>query len=450
MLWIRNCVQEMMEEFIEICRLPRLYCVALGVRDNIIDKDGCTHAYRKSAVPDVNLRGSQATVVVNHPTAFCLEGTVMLAWFRAPWGRWLGFLGAMLVAVAVGSGLNERGAIAQSKAKSDAKAASTVDFNRQILPLLSENCFACHGPDASQRKAKLRLDTKEGAFAELRSGGHAIVPGKSADSKIIEKITAADPQDRMPPAKTGKQLKPEQLALLKQWIDEGARWNQHWAWVMPQRPAIPKVQDAAWPKDPIDYFILARQETEGLHPSPPENKNKLFRRVTLDLTGLPPTPAEVDSFLADLSSDAYEKVVDRLLQSPRFGEHMARFWLDEARYGDTHGLHLDNFREMWPFRDWVIHAFNANFPYDQFVIEQLAGDMLPNATMDQIIASGFNRCHVTTNEGGSIEEEVYVRNVVDRVDTTSEVFLGLTMGCSRCHDHKYDPIKAECVVRSTC
>jgi mono/diheme cytochrome c family protein len=348
----------------------------------------------------------------------------------------------MLVAVAVGSRLNDHLSMAQTPAKQEAKG-SVVDFNRQILPLLSENCFACHGPDASQRKAKLRLDTKEGAFAELRSGGHAIVPGKSAESKIIEKITAADAQDRMPPAKTGKQLKPEQVALLKQWIDEGANWKQHWAWIVPKGPAIPKVQDVSWPKDPIDYFILARQEAEGLHPSAPENKNKLLRRVTLDLTGLPPTPAEVDSFLADSSSDAYEKVVDRLLQSPRFGEHMARFWLDEARYGDTHGLHLDNFREMWPFRDWVIRAFNANLPYDQFVIEQLAGDMLPNATMDQIIASGFNRCHVTTNEGGSIEEEVYVRNVVDRVDTTSEVFLGLTMGCSRCHDHKYDPIKAK-------
>jgi len=360
----------------------------------------------------------------------------MIAGFRARWGRWLGILGIIVGVLFVISS-------AKPQAKSEAQGASAVDFNRQILPLLSENCFACHGPDANQRKAKLRLDTKEGAFAELRSGGHAIVPGKSSESKIIEKITAADPKDRMPPAKTGKQLKPEQITLLKRWIDEGARWTEHWAWVAPQRPTIPKVRDAGWAKDPIDYFILARQEAEGLHPSPPENKNKLLRRLTLDLTGLPPTPAEVDSFLADPSTDAYEKVVDRLLQSPRFGEHMARYWLDEARYGDTHGLHLDNFREMWPFRDWVIRAFNANLPYDQFVIEQLAGDMLPNATLDQIIASGFNRCHVTTNEGGSIEEEVYVRNVVDRVDTTSEVFMGLTMGCSRCHDHKYDPMKAK-------
>jgi mono/diheme cytochrome c family protein len=360
----------------------------------------------------------------------------MIVGFRARRGLSLVILGAILGVFVLISG-------AKPQAKPDAKNPPAVDFNRQILPLLSENCFACHGPDAGQRKAKLRLDTKEGAFAELRSGGHAIVPGKSSESSMIEKITAADPKDRMPPAKTGKLLKPEQIALLKQWIDQGARWTQHWAWIAPQRPAIPKVNDVSWPIDGMDHFILARLEAEGLHPSAPANKSNLLRRVTLDLTGLPPTPAEVDAFLADNSSAAYEKVVDRLLESPRYGEHMARYWLDEARYGDTHGLHLDNFREMWPFRDWVIRALNANLPYDQFVVEQLAGDMLPNATLDQIVASGFNRCHVTTNEGGSIDEEVYVRNVVDRVDTTSEVFLGLTMGCSRCHDHKYDPIKAK-------
>ncbi len=360
----------------------------------------------------------------------------MIAGFRARWGRWLGILGIPLgILVLISS--------AKPQVKSEGKSAPAVDFNRQILPLLSENCFACHGPDASQRKAKLRLDTKEGAFAELRSGGHAIVPGKSSESKMIEKVTAADPKDRMPPAKTGKQLKPEQIALLNQWIDQGARWTAHWAWTAPARPAIPTVSDPSWPKNPVDYFILARQEAEGLHPSSPEDKGKLLRRLTFDLTGLPPTPAEVDAFLADNSAEAYEKVVDRLLESPRYGEHMARYWLDEARYGDTHGLHLDNFREMWPFRDWVIKAFNSNLPYDQFVVQQLAGDMLPDATLDQIVASGFNRCHITTNEGGSIDEEVYVRNVVDRVDTTSEVFLGLTMGCSRCHDHKYDPIKAK-------
>jgi mono/diheme cytochrome c family protein len=324
-----------------------------------------------------------------------------------------------------------------------AAPAAAVDFNRQILPILSENCFACHGPDAKQRKAKLRLDVKEGAFAELPSGGHAIVPGKSGESKLIERTSSDDPDFRMPPPKTGKRLKSDQIALIKQWIDQGARWTQHWAWVTPQRPGIPKVGEATWVKNAIDNFILARLEAQGLKPSPEENKARLLRRVTLDLTGLPPTPAEVDAFLADSSANAYEKVVDRLLESPRYGEHMARFWLDDARYGDTHGLHLDNYREMWPYREWVIKAFNANLPYDQFVIQQLAGDLLPNPSLDQIIASGFNRCHVTTNEGGSIDEEVYVRNVVDRVDTTSEVFLGLTVACARCHDHKYDPIKTK-------
>jgi mono/diheme cytochrome c family protein len=379
--------------------------------------------------------------VLNDPTLFVLKEMIMIAGVRACWCRFFGILGVLLGVLVLASSAKPQAKPEQ--AKPEAKNTSTIDFNRQILPLLSENCFACHGPDANQRKAKLRLDTKEGAFTELRSGGHVIVPGKSSESRMIEKITATDPKDRMPPAKTGKQLKPEQIDLLKQWIDQGAPWTKHWAWTAPKRPGVPDVGDRAWPRNPIDNFILARLEKEGLQPSPEENKNQLLRRVTLDLTGLPPTPAEIDAFLTDTSSEAYEQVVNRLLESSRFGEHMARYWLDEARYGDTHGLHLDNFREMWPFRDWVIKAFNANLPYDQFVIEQVAGDMLPDATLDQIVASGFNRCHVTTNEGGSIEEEVYVRNVDDRVDTTSEVFLGLTMGCSRCHDHKYDPMKAK-------
>jgi hypothetical protein len=318
---------------------------------------------------------------------------------------------------------------------------ATIEFNRQILPILADNCFACHGPDEKQRKAKLRLDTKEGAFGKLRSGGYAVVPGKSADSALVERITADDPNRIMPPPKTHKKLTPEQIALLTRWIDQGARWSQHWAFVPPRRPELPRVADTAWPRNPIDDFILARLEKEGLRPSPEADRVTLIRRVTLDLTGLPPTPAEVDAFLADRSTDAYEKLVDRLLDSPRYGEHMARFWLDAARYGDTHGLHLDNYREMWPYREWVIQAFNRNLPFDQFVLKQLAGDLLPDASLDDIVASGFNRCHVTTSEGGSIDEEVYVRNVDDRVDTTGEIFLGLTVGCCRCHDHKYDPIK---------
>ena len=321
------------------------------------------------------------------------------------------------------------------------KPGQPVDFNRQILPILSDNCFACHGPDAKQRKAKLRFDTKDGPFAELRGGRHAVVPGSLAESALVSRITATDPSEVMPPPATGKRLKAEHIARLKQWIQQGAKWSVHWAFVPPVRPALPQPSDHRdWPRTPIDYFILARLRAEGLEPSREADKAKLIRRVTLDLTGLPPTIAEIDSFLADPSPQAYEKLVDRLLDSPRYGEHMARYWLDVARYGDTHGLHLDNYREMWPYRDWVIKAFNDNLPFDRFVVEQLAGDLLPNPTLDQTVASGFNRCHVTTNEGGSIDEECYVRNVVDRVDTTGIAFLGLTTGCARCHDHKYDPL----------
>jgi hypothetical protein len=316
-----------------------------------------------------------------------------------------------------------------------------VDYTRDIRPILSDNCYACHGPDKNQRKAKLRLDTKEGALAELRDGSRAIVPGKSADSVLIDKVAADEPTERMPPPSTGKRLGPRQIALLKKWIDQGAAWSGHWAFEPPRRHPLPRVANHSWPRNEIDTFILTRLEAAGLKASPEAERERLLRRVTFDLTGLPPTPEEMDAFLADHSPAAYEKVVDRLLASPHFGEHLGRFWLDAARYGDTHGLHLDNFREIWPYREWVIKALNRNLPFDQFVIEQLAGDLLPNPTLDQIVATGYNRCNVTTSEGGSIEEEVYVRNVVDRVDTNGIVFLGLTTGCARCHDHKFDPIK---------
>ncbi|MEQ8839118.1 MAG: DUF1549 and DUF1553 domain-containing protein, partial [Lacipirellulaceae bacterium] len=233
---------------------------------------------------------------------------------------------------------------------------------------------------------------------------------------------------------------PEQLETLRRWIAEGASWEPHWSLIPPSRPEPPSVQTSNWVRNEIDHFILARLEAEELKPAEPADRETLLRRVTFDLTGLPPTLQEIDAFVKDDSPDAYEKVVDRLLASPQYGEHMARFWLDAARYGDTHGLHLDNYREMWLYRDWVIDAFNRNLPFDQFAIEQLAGDLLENPTQDQLIATGFNRCHVTTNEGGSIKEEVHIRNVIDRVDTFSTVFLGLTMGCTRCHDHKYDPL----------
>jgi mono/diheme cytochrome c family protein len=329
----------------------------------------------------------------------------------------------------------------QPKPPAAAEDDGPIDFNRDIRPILSDNCFACHGPDEKKRQANLRLDTKQGAFARLDSGQFAIVPGKPDESELIFRITATDaPAVLMPPPKSTKKLTPAQIDLITRWVAQGAPWEEHWAFVPPRKPALPKVKNPAWPKNPIDHFILARLEAAGLQPSPEADKRTLIRRVTLDLTGLPPTPAEVDAFLADDSPEAYEKLVDRLLASPRYGEHMARYWLDAARYGDTHGLHLDNYREMWPYRDWVIKAFNDNKPFDRFIVEQLAGDLLPNPTLDQLIATGFNRCHVTTNEGGSIVEEVYVRNVVDQVETTGTVFLGLTVGCARCHDHKYDPM----------
>ncbi|MBY0523516.1 MAG: PSD1 and planctomycete cytochrome C domain-containing protein [Gemmataceae bacterium] len=354
-------------------------------------------------------------------------------------GRWLILVGT----ATLGTLLLIQGESPQP-AKADGPlppAKTAIDFSRHIRPLLSENCFSCHGPDDKSRKAKLRLDTKDGAFAELRGGGFAIVAGKSAESALIERIVTTDPKKLMPPPQSNKHLKPEQIALLKQWIDQGAPWSEHWAFVTPKKPTSPAVKNVTWSKNPIDPFILARLEAKGLQPTPEADKARLIRRVTLDLTGLPPSGAEVDAFLADNSAEAYEKVVDRLLKSPRFGEHMARFWLDAARYGDTHGLHLDNYREMWPYREWVINAFNRNLPFDQFIVEQLAGDLLPKPTQDQVIASGFNRCHVTTSEGGTIAEEAYVRNVLDRVETTGIVFFGLTVGCARCHDHKYDPVR---------
>jgi Protein of unknown function (DUF1553)/Protein of unknown function (DUF1549)/Planctomycete cytochrome C len=316
-----------------------------------------------------------------------------------------------------------------------------INFARDVRPILSDHCFACHGPDDQKRKAGLRLDIREGAFGKPKSGEPVILPGKPDDSELIFRVESDDSELQMPPKKSGKPLSPDQIAMLRRWVLEGARWSMHWAFDPPRRPAVPAVKNAAWAVTAIDRFILARLESEGLRPACEAGKTTLIRRVTLDLTGLPPTLPEVDAFLADSSPCAYERLVDRLLDSSRYGEHMARIWLDAARYGDTHGLHLDNYREAWPYRDWVIRAFNGNKPFDRFIVEQLAGDLLPNATTDQVIATGYNRCHVSTNEGGSIEEEVYVRNIVDQVDTNGTVFLGLTTGCARCHDHKYDPIR---------
>ena len=318
-------------------------------------------------------------------------------------------------------------------------AEAKIDFNRDIRPILSDNCYACHGPDESHREGGFRLDRKDSAFGKADSDSVVIVPGKPEASELIVRIVTDDVDLRMPPADSTKSLSEDQIDLLKRWVEQGATWQEHWAFIPPVKREPPTVSRADWVRNPIDSFILKRLDYEWLKPSPTASKESLIRRVTLDLTGLPPTLDEVDVFLNDNSEDAYAKVVDRLLRSERYGEHMARYWLDAARYGDTHGLHLDNYREMWPYRDWVVRAFNQNMPYDQFTIEQLAGDLLPNATEDQLVATGFNRCHVTTSEGGSIAEEVHIRNVVDRVVTTGTVFLGMTFDCTRCHDHKYDP-----------
>jgi hypothetical protein len=326
-------------------------------------------------------------------------------------------------------------------AAADEPLPATVEYSRDVRPILSDACYHCHGPDAGRRKAGLRLDNEAGALGELRGGGRAIVPRKPQDSELVRRITADDEQERMPPPKSGRKLTARQIALLRRWVEQGAKWQRHWAFLPPRRPELAPVQHAAWPHNGIDHFVLARLEREGLNPSPRADHTTLLRRVTLDLTGLPPTPAEVDAFLADASPNAYEKVVDRLLASPRYGERMAARWLDAARYADTNGYQNDGERYMWRWRDWVLDAFNANMRFEQFTVEQLAGDLLPQPTLSQRIATGFNRNHRANGEGGIIPEEYAVEYVVDRVDTTATVWLGLTMGCARCHDHKYDPIR---------
>jgi hypothetical protein len=318
-----------------------------------------------------------------------------------------------------------------------AVSGRAISFDLDIRPILTQNCFACHGPDETKRKAKLHFDTREGAF----SRPNVIVPGDTAKSRLIQRITNDDPDEHMPPPDSGHALTARQIALLTQWVAEGAKWDLHWAYVAPRRPELPAVSHRQeWVRNPIDRFVLARLEQEGLQPSPEADKATLLRRVTYDLTGLPPTPAEIDAFLADQSPDAYETRVDALLKSPHYGERMAVPWLDTARYADSHGYHIDSAREMWHWRDWVIDAFNRNLPFDEFTVDQLAGDLLPNATDSQKIASGFNRNHMINFEGGAIAAEYQVEYVIDRVEATSTTFMGLTMGCARCHTHKFDPI----------
>ncbi|HMO63700.1 MAG TPA: PSD1 and planctomycete cytochrome C domain-containing protein, partial [Verrucomicrobiota bacterium] len=320
-------------------------------------------------------------------------------------------------------------------------AAERVDFNREVRPILSDNCFACHGPDEQTIKGRLRLHERDFATRPARSGKAAIVPGDPGASGLLARVLTADEDDHMPPAETGKKLTPEQIETLRRWIAEGAEYREHWALVPPVRPPVPEARGAKFEtRNSIDAFIQARLVPEGLEPSPEADRATLVRRATLDLTGLPPSIEEVDAFLNDASPKAYEKLIDRLLDSPRYGERMAVDWLDAARFADTHGYHLDSGRDMTAWRDWVIRAFNENKPFDEFTVEQLAGDLLPGATREQKIASGFNRNHMINYEGGAIAEEYHYAYLVDRVNTTSTVWLGLTMACAQCHDHKYDPI----------
>ncbi len=322
----------------------------------------------------------------------------------------------------------------------DGLTADEINYNRDVRPILSDTCYKCHGPDAAERKAGLRLDSHAGAVATLESGSIAIVPGQIDDSQLLARIRSPDHDLIMPPVASGKKLTPAQIETLTKWIEQGAEYEGHWSFIRPQQAALPAVSDEAWSRNPIDRFVMEKLDMAGLKPSAEADRVTLIRRATLDLTGLPPTPDEVQAFLADVAPNAYETVVDRLLASPRFGEQMTRYWLDLVRYGDSHGLHLDNERALWKYREWVINALNANKPFDQFTVEQLAGDLLPNSTLDQKIATGFNRCNVSTSEGGSINEEVLVRYAVDRTETMSTIFMGMTLGCAVCHDHKFDPV----------
>jgi hypothetical protein len=320
-------------------------------------------------------------------------------------------------------------------------AESPVDFGRDIQPLLSDRCYKCHGPDEAKREGNLRFDVKESAFAS-REGRRSIVPGDVGRSELVRRITEHDPELRMPPPDSKLSLSDREIELLKRWIAEGAKWGGHWAFQTPVRPSLPvlgRSVASSYAKNAIDHFVVLERLQAGLQGSPEASRTTLIRRATLDLTGLPPTPEEIATFLADQSPDAYERLLDRLLASPRYGEQMALPWLDAARYADTSGYQNDGPRQMWRWRDWVIEALNADLPFDQFTIEQLAGDLLPNPTLEQRIATGFNRNHRGNSEGGIIAEEYAVEYVVDRVDTTATVWMGLTLGCTRCHDHKYDP-----------
>ena len=323
----------------------------------------------------------------------------------------------------------------------DAPLPDQISYNFDIRPILSDNCFACHGPDANKREAGLRLDIAAEAYKALQENptAHALVPGKPELSAVYQRISSQDTTQQMPPAGSNLKLTSREIQLIRKWIKQGARYESHWAFVPPKKPALPQIKQKDWVRNEIDYFILEKQEQKGLSPNPEADKERLLKRLSLDLTGLPPSLDLMDRFLADSSAGAYEKVVDELLQNPAYGEKMALSWLDVARYADSHGFQDDGYRTQWPWRDWVIHALNKNMSYKDFITWQLAGDLMPNATKEQVLATGFNRNHKITEEGGVVDEEYRVMYVTDRSDTFGKSIIGVTMECARCHDHKYDP-----------
>jgi hypothetical protein len=352
------------------------------------------------------------------------------------WGaRLFGLVACLAIAVGFCDLPAARAAEAVAVEPATAKPAERIEYNRDIRPILAENCFSCHGPDSAARKADLRLDQRDAAIETK-----AIVPGKPEASEAIQRIRSTEDDELMPPPSSHKKLTAAQKEMLYRWVAAGAEYQPHWSLIAPQRPAVPPVKQAAWVRNPIDAFVLAKLESLGLQPAEEADRYTLARRLSLDLRGVPPEPAEVEAFVNDTATDAYEKLVERFLASPQWGEHRGRYWLDAARYGDTHGIHIDNFREIWAYRDWVINAFNRNVPFDQFTIEQLAGDLLPNRSLEQQIASGFNRCNITTSEGGIIDEEYLVLYTRDRTETVAQVWLGMSAGCAVCHDHKFDPL----------
>ena len=321
----------------------------------------------------------------------------------------------------------------------DAAVPEVIEFNRDVRPILSETCFVCHGPDANKRQGELRLDTEAGLFG-TNSKTKPVVAGTLGESELVKRVTSSDPEQLMPPVDSGKKLSPRDIAVLKKWVEQGAKWQGHWAYIKPVRAAEPAVNEAGFTRNPIDKFVLAKLNAAGLKPSREADRITLIRRLSFDLTGLPPTPEQVDQFVNDTSPDAYEKLVARLLESPHFGERMAVHWLDLVRFADTAGYHSDNPRDIVPYRDYVIRAFNENLPFDKFTVEQLAGDLLPSPSVSQKVASGYNRLLQTTEEGGAQAKEYIAKYAADRVRNVSGVWLGATMGCAECHDHKFDPI----------